>query len=328
MLGRWLAAQSEYALRFLPALAGILVIPLVWQFAHILYPDDPPIWHGSALLTAMAPVLIYYSQEARMYAIVLALALGAMIVAVRLVKQPSWGWVFVLALLNVAMTGFHYYAALLFAAQGLYFLIAAITQPAFRSQWVKWLTALVLSALPLLLWMAFSPGFQMTLESVLHAADVEGTPATVFLDELWRDLTVAAIRWQPAWTWIGYLWLPLLAVGLADALWLRRGDALVMALRLVSVAAVERPRALQRPGLRPAFHTLRALHRAGALHSDGHGHRPPLENGTLAGRGRGAGLCRRLSRGADLLSDRLRQERISRDERVLSRRTSAQKMPC
>ena len=218
------AAQSEFALRFLPALAGILVIPLVWQFAHVLYPDEPSIWHSSALLTAMAPVLIYYSQEARMYAIVLVLALGAMIVSVRLVKRPSWSWVFVLALLNVAMTGFHYYAALIFAAQGLYFLISAITQPAFRSQWVKWLTALVLSAVPLLAWMAFSPGFQMTLESVLHAADVEGTPATVFLDELWRDLTVAAIRWQPAWTWIGYLWLPLLAVGLADALWLRRKE--------------------------------------------------------------------------------------------------------
>ena len=218
------AAQSEFALRFLPALAGILVIPLVWQFAHVLYPDDSPIWHGSALLTAIAPVLIYYSQEARMYAIVLALALGTMIVSVRLVQRPSWGGVLMLALLNVAMTGFHYYAALLFAAQGLFFLIAAITQPAFRSQWIKWLTALILSAVPLLLWMAFSPGFQMTLESVLNAADVEGTPVIVFLDELWRDLTVAAIRWQPAWTRIGYLWLPLLAVGLVDAFWLRRKD--------------------------------------------------------------------------------------------------------
>ena len=51
-----------------------------------------------------------------------------------------------------------------------------------------------------------------------------GTPLFIFLDELWRDLTVAAIRWTPDWAWIGYLWLPLLAIGLLDALWLRRGN--------------------------------------------------------------------------------------------------------
>jgi hypothetical protein len=127
-----------------------------------------------------------------------------------------------LALFNVTMTGFHYYAALLFAAQGIYFLIAAMTEPAFRRQWPKWLTAMALSALPLTLWMAFSPGFQMTLESVLSTTETGGTPLSTFADELWRDLTVAAIRWQPDWAWIGYLWLPLLGVGLLDALWLRR----------------------------------------------------------------------------------------------------------
>ncbi len=218
------AGQNEFALRYLPALAGILVIPLSWQFARHLYPQSSSIWHGSALLAAMAPVLIYYSQDARMYAIVLALALGAMIVSTRLVRRPTWAGVLLLALLNVTMTGFHYYAALLFAAQGIYFLIAAMTQPAFRSQWPKWLMALALSALPLMLWMAFSPGFQMTLGSVLSNTDTGSTPLFVFLDELWRDLTVAAIRWTPDWAWIGYLWLPLLAIGLLDALWLRRGN--------------------------------------------------------------------------------------------------------
>ena len=302
------AGQSEFALRTLPALSGILVIPLVWQFARYLYPETAPLWHGSALLTAMAPVLIYYSQEARMYAIVLALALSAMIVSTRLVRRPTWSGVFLLILLNVVMTGFHYYAALLFAAQGIYFLIAATTEPAFRAQWPKWSTALALSALPLLLWMTFSPGFQMTLESVLSNADTGGTPLAAFADELWRDLTVAAIRWQPDWTRIGYLWLPLLAVGLLDALWLRREQWLVKALGLVSAAIVDGSSVVQRPGLRSAFDALRALYQPGALHSDGHGHCPHVALGPGAWHHRDVGICRHLPRGAGLLPDRLCQK--------------------
>jgi mannosyltransferase len=217
-----IAGQNEFALRTLAALAGILVIPLVWQLTRHLYPASSQLWHSSALLTAMAPILIYYSQEARMYAIVLVLAVAAMIASTRLVRRPTWAGVVLLALFNVTMTGFHYYAALLFAAQGIYFLIAAMTEPAFRRQWPKWLTAMALSALPLTLWMVFSPGFQMTLGSVLSTTETGGTPLSTFVDELWRDLTVAAIRWQPDWAWIGYLWLPLLGVGLLDVLWLRR----------------------------------------------------------------------------------------------------------
>ena len=121
------------------------------------------------------------------------------------------------------------------------------------------------SALPLLLWMTFSPGFQMTLESVLNAADVEGTPVMVFLDELWRDLTVAAIRWQPAWTgFVGYLWLPL-----QRSDWLTRSGYgariaghgfLGWYLSLLSLVPC-----FSAPLSSATFHTLRAFHRPGAF---------------------------------------------------------------
>ena len=218
-------AQSEFSLRFLPALAGILVIPLVWQFAHILYPDDPPIRHGSASVDgprSCADLLQPGSAHVRHRAGAGAgghdrcsaagastkLGVGARVGAAQRGNDR-------LPLLRGAALRC---AGPLLSDRGPH--TAGLSIP--MGQMVRRLWSL--SALPLLLWMAFSPGFQMTLESVLHAADVEGTPATVFLDELWRDLTVAAIRWQPAWTWIGYLWLPLLAVGLVDALWLRRRD--------------------------------------------------------------------------------------------------------
>lgn len=218
------ARQSEYALRFLPAIAGILVIPLIWQMARWLYPKSPAVAQISGAFAALAPILVYYSQDARMYTIVLALALASMLTMLRLVKKPTWSGALLLSLINTVMTGFHYYAALLFVVEGLTFLIALSLWPDTRRHWPKWTVAFSLSALPLLLWMGFSPGFHMTLRSVLETAGSERSPILIFLAELWRDLSFGAIRWQPDWAWIGYLLIPFLLLGLFDGLWLRRSD--------------------------------------------------------------------------------------------------------
>ena len=159
-----------------------------------------------------------------MYTIVLVLALGSMLAMVKLARTSSWLSALLIGLFNAIMMGFHYYAALLLVVEGLYFLIALSLWPETRRHWRKWAAALALSALPLLLWMGFSPGFHMTLRSVLETSGAERTPILIFLDELWLDLSFGAIRWQPDWAWIGYLMVPFLLLGLVDGLWLRRGD--------------------------------------------------------------------------------------------------------
>ncbi len=70
---RALAGDSEFALRSLSALAGVVLVALVWQLGRRYF--DAPAAAGAALFAALHPALIYYSQEARMYS--LTATLGA-----------------------------------------------------------------------------------------------------------------------------------------------------------------------------------------------------------------------------------------------------------
>ena len=84
-----LAGQDEFALRFPAALAGVVAIPLTFVLARrllrasgqggqsarrgIAVANVPLV---SALLVAVSPYLVWYSQEGKMYALLLALVLG------------------------------------------------------------------------------------------------------------------------------------------------------------------------------------------------------------------------------------------------------------
>lgn len=70
---RRLAGESEFALRAFSAFAGIALVALVGRLGRAYYDRRAAAW--AALFAALHPGLVYYSQEARMYA--LAAALGA-----------------------------------------------------------------------------------------------------------------------------------------------------------------------------------------------------------------------------------------------------------
>ena len=73
----WLAAvgQSEFALRFPSALAGALAVPIFYTLVRRLVDDRKPA-AIAALLMATAPYLIWYGQEAKMYAALTVLVAG------------------------------------------------------------------------------------------------------------------------------------------------------------------------------------------------------------------------------------------------------------
>ena len=60
-----LAGQTEFALRFLSVIAGVLVVAVTYQIGRGLI--DRRVAVLGALLIALAPFQVYYSQEARMY---------------------------------------------------------------------------------------------------------------------------------------------------------------------------------------------------------------------------------------------------------------------
>jgi mannosyltransferase len=62
-----LTGSSVFALRFLSLILGVLTVPLVYQLARLAFGELVGLL--AALLGALSPFLVYYSQEARMYAL-------------------------------------------------------------------------------------------------------------------------------------------------------------------------------------------------------------------------------------------------------------------
>jgi len=84
--------DSESSLRLLSALAGTLTIPLVWFLVQELT-GDARTATLSAVMLALNPLHLWYSQEARPYALVMAFATGALLFLVRAMRtgaRPQW----------------------------------------------------------------------------------------------------------------------------------------------------------------------------------------------------------------------------------------------
>ena len=210
-----LFGQSEATLRLLPALMGALAVPLAWLWVRRMWPGARALRLWTAALMALSPVLLLYSQEARMYTVVLVLALLSLIALCALVTRPR-GWAiagFVTA--NWLMTGFHYYSVLLIGVEGLFLLLLAGRARSWRGV-LAGAAITLLSLTPIALWMLLAPGFRATAGVVAGTIGAGATPPALhFLDGLWRDLSFGAIRWQPEIAVTGLLLIPLILLGLA-----------------------------------------------------------------------------------------------------------------
>ena len=92
LLHYWQAAVglSEFALRYLSVIAGVLTVALTYALGKRLF--GPPVGLLAALLGAVSPLAVYYSQEARMYALLAALSAATTALLLRLLdddRPPS-----------------------------------------------------------------------------------------------------------------------------------------------------------------------------------------------------------------------------------------------
>ena len=211
--------QSEFALRLPAAFAGTLLVPLMWQNLKLCWPADRVVRFVAALFIAISPVLILYSQEARMYAIVTLLAATSIHLFLRLQESDKWGLLTAFVIANVVMLGVHYYSVLLIAAEALCVLL---TWRSRRWRRARLIAGLALSILPLIVWALLSPGFQTTLRSVMSQPPRAGGSWQIWADRLWRDITFGSVVWQPSPSVVGYILAPLLLLGVYAAL--RPGD--------------------------------------------------------------------------------------------------------
>lgn len=92
LLSGWIQAAgiTEFALRFMSLMAGVLVIALTFRIAREFFDQDVAVI--AAVLSALNPFQVYYAQEARMYiwvTLFATLSVWAMVVMLKPPRDPS-----------------------------------------------------------------------------------------------------------------------------------------------------------------------------------------------------------------------------------------------
>ena len=120
--------QSEFALALFSVFFGVLLIPLTYLLAAYLANRSVALW--AALLVAISPFNLWYSQEVRMYTLGAAMGVLAVYFALRAfsTRSVTLRWKFWISYAVVAAVGLYtlYYFAFLLVAINLLLLMGAI----------------------------------------------------------------------------------------------------------------------------------------------------------------------------------------------------------
>ncbi|MFQ6099687.1 MAG: glycosyltransferase family 39 protein [Anaerolineae bacterium] len=140
-----LAGTSEYAFRFLSAAFGLLAVPVIYRLGLCLTGRATGV--VAALLLALCPFHIWYSQDARTYAPMLFFGLLAMERFILLLRgRRKWGS---FALCSALAYPMHYIAFSLLYVQ-LVYLVPRLRQTRLVR---RWFLAQVVAGMPLLPWL-------------------------------------------------------------------------------------------------------------------------------------------------------------------------------
>jgi len=257
---------SAYAMRSLSAVASLLLVYVVYAIGKSISVQPsggathplPYFALLAAWIVALNPFQIFYSQEARMYAL-LALESAALFWALLTLQRkqrisaqqasghdwfngPSVAYV----LIGVAGLWTHYSFPIVLAATGLAYLIVWVLE-SWKSQW-QWASLLHFVVLNFLILLAFLPWLPTAIESLLNWP--KGGVAVPMAEGLMitlRTLLFGPLRHvpEPLWPWLtAAALLPLFGIfalrgrrgAIALALWLLASIGLMFGLGLFSDA--------------------------------------------------------------------------------------------
>ena len=124
----WLTARvagtSELSMRLPSMLAGAGLVPVLWLAGRSLYDRRTAL--VAAALGAVSPLLVWYSQEARMYSLFMLLAVVALWAQVKAVREGgtgAWAWY---AVASAALLWTQYFSVLVVAVQQVGFAAAVL----------------------------------------------------------------------------------------------------------------------------------------------------------------------------------------------------------
>lgn len=112
---------GEVGLRSLSALLGTATIPVAYALARRVASDVAGL--VAAALAAFSPILVWYSQEARSYALLVLLSGVTLLALLNLVDSPSPRRALLWALASVAALATHYFAGFLVGGEVVWLLL-------------------------------------------------------------------------------------------------------------------------------------------------------------------------------------------------------------
>jgi uncharacterized membrane protein len=229
LLRYWIAltGKSEFAIRFFSLLFGILTVPLVYALGRKLLSWQIGIF--ASILVAFSPYLVWYSQEAKMYALITFSTSLSVYLYLRALDEG--GWRFWLG--YVVATSFCFYSHLLTALIipfeiVLFFLLWHRYRVRLRS-WLLSIGLLTLPYLPIAIWeiplflSAFQTGHRFyplgVILSILFLAFSSGIigpwgplPLALFVFLLLAGVFLRGKGWEGVFVLLLYLFIPILVL--------------------------------------------------------------------------------------------------------------------
>jgi 4-amino-4-deoxy-L-arabinose transferase-like glycosyltransferase len=150
LLRPWLAlaGDGEFALRFPSALAGVLTVALSLQVGRDWLGERAGVW--AAFLLALNPYHVWYSQEARMYALLGLLSLAVLAAFWRVLRRRRRGDWAILGALSALAYVTHYFALYLPLIEFI-FLLSKFRR--YHRALARWAVVQALAVLPLAGWL-------------------------------------------------------------------------------------------------------------------------------------------------------------------------------
>lgn len=148
---REVAGNSEFALRYPSALLSTLAIPLGFALARQLgFSRRAGLLLG--LLLATSPYLIWYGQEAKMYALLLALVSLAFIAYLKALAGAGAGWWAIFVMVTTISFYVHILSPLMLIVYSIVALLHPFRWRQHRRGWLVSMACLTLPYVPLALW--------------------------------------------------------------------------------------------------------------------------------------------------------------------------------
>jgi uncharacterized membrane protein len=132
-----LFGTSEFAVRFPSLIFGVLAIPMIYLLGRRLFNEEVGLI--SALILAISPFNVEYSQEARMYSLLLFLALLSMYFFVRFLERDSRAVSVGYVLSTALMLYTHNFGLFVLVAQNLFVAGLLLRSSQHRSRLKQWI---------------------------------------------------------------------------------------------------------------------------------------------------------------------------------------------